>query len=137
MSYLLNPRESNSSVASTGRSGGRHQIKRSLTELAAPVKLSRHHRKDRHYDEKGTPQSAAATPMSLQQQAMYNRASLDMPRSEGMTPMKSPDQSRRASLMLQREEEARGLYGLDQPESRANTEERLRQERERASLRVE
>lgn len=133
----LNPRDSSGSVVSTGRSGSRQQIKRSFTELASPVKLSRHHRKERHYDEKASQSVAAVTPYLQPQALQKDRISLDLPRSEAVTPMMTPDQSRRASLMLQRDEEARIANALNQLQTKADREERLREEREKASLRVE
>ncbi|CAM1506550.1 Fc.00g061910.m01.CDS01 [Cosmosporella sp. VM-42] len=128
MSNFISPRNSNNSVSSTSRSGSRHHIKRSITEFAAPVKLSRHHRKDRYHDERG-PQVPAA---NVQQQTRF---SLDMPRSEGVTPMMSPDQSRRPSVMLQRDEENR--TALMQAELKASMEEKLRAQQDKASSRVD
>ena len=127
MSNFISPRDSGNSVSTTTRSGSRHQIKRSITEFAAPVKLSRH-RKDRYHDERGPKVPGA----NLQHQTRF---SLDTPRSEGMTPKMSPDQSRRPSVMLQREEENR--TALIQAELKANLEEKLRVEQDKASSRVE
>ncbi|KAF7564043.1 hypothetical protein G7046_g21 [Stylonectria norvegica] len=129
------PRDSNPSAASNP-AGSRHQIRRSITEVAPPDKPSRHHhhrqlhlRKDRHHEERA-PQSASAN--------LYPyRTSIDMPRSEGVTPMMSPDQSRRPSIMLQRDDENRITNVLVQFEPNVDVEEKLREEQEKASSRVE
>ncbi|KAH7328745.1 hypothetical protein B0I35DRAFT_418212 [Stachybotrys elegans] len=87
------------SRTASGRARGRHQIKRSITELTSPVRLHlQNHplRKDRYNDDK-QPQSANP--------AFQFRSSLEIPQSEGTTPLMSPNQSRRASIMLHREEE--------------------------------
>lgn len=115
------------------KSGNRHQLKRSITELASPVKLSRQQRKDRdrHNDDR-PPHAVSANPL------LWSRTSVDMPRSEGVTPIISPDQSRRPSIMLQRDEENRTSNPVPPPpEPKVNKEERLREEREKTSSQVE
>jgi hypothetical protein len=112
-------------------SRSRHQIKRSITELASPVRLhlhnhhhNSHHRKDRHHDDPVTQSAAAKFPP---------RASFDVVRpASGFTPVMSPNQSRRASIMGHREEDGL-LPGAKQQQS----QEKLQQEAEEAELRVE
>lgn len=117
------------------RSGGRHQARRSLTEFTSPVKLHRHHhhhthqdqhhqhhrRKDHHHDDKGPP-TANTLPLI--------RNSLDMPLSGDATPYLSPDQSRRASVHVYRDDDAK-------LETRESREARLRLEQEKAAIRAE
>ncbi|KAF7549561.1 hypothetical protein G7Z17_g6308 [Cylindrodendrum hubeiense] len=127
----FSPRHSIDEVRRT-KSGNRHQLKRSITELASPVKLSRQQRKDRdrQHDDR-PPHPVSANPF------LWSRTSVDMPRSEGVTPIISPDQSRRPSIMLQREEEIRAPNPAPPPEPKVNKEERLREEREKTSSQVE
>ena len=52
--------------------------------------------------------------------------------------MMSPDQSRRPSVMLQREEEENKVgNGLNQTAPQLNQEEKFREEREKGSTRIE
>ncbi|KAL6403621.1 hypothetical protein AUP68_12979 [Ilyonectria robusta] len=132
LTMAFSPRHSIDEVRRS-KSGNRHQLKRSITELASPVKLSRQQRKDRdrHNDDR-PPHAVSANPL------LWSRTSVDMPRSEGVTPIISPDQSRRPSIMLQREEENRTSNPLPPPpEPKVNKEERLREEREKTSSQVE
>ncbi|KAI1336824.1 hypothetical protein F5Y15DRAFT_418640 [Xylariaceae sp. FL0016] len=76
----------------------RHQVKRSLTELSPPTsKASRHyhlhhHRKDRDRDDRP---AISATPT-----LHMPRGSIDLPRSEGVTPVGIPsDTSRRLDML--------------------------------------
>ncbi|PNY25503.1 Uncharacterized protein TCAP_04554 [Tolypocladium capitatum] len=113
------------------RSGGRHQVKLSITEFTSPVKLhlhhhhhahqhEHHHRRD-HHDDKGPP-TAYAPPLI--------RHSLDMPRSEAATPFLIPDQSRRASVLVSKDDDGK----LETKEGR---EARLRLEQQKASIRAD
>ncbi|KAH7170660.1 hypothetical protein EDB81DRAFT_174821 [Dactylonectria macrodidyma] len=126
----FSPRHSIDEVRRT-KSGNRHQLKRSITELTSPTKLSRQQRKDRDRSDDRPPQATSANPF------IWSRTSVDMPRSEGVTPVISPDQSRRPSVMLQREEENRAQNPAPPSEPKANKEEKLREEREKTSSQVE
>ncbi|KPM37690.1 hypothetical protein AK830_g8869 [Neonectria ditissima] len=130
MASSFSPRHSTDSVRRT-KSGNRHQLKRSITELASPVKLSRQQRKDRdrQHDDRA-PHPVSANPF------IWSRNSVDMARSEGVTPIMSPDQSRRPSLMLQREEENRASNPISPLEPKFS-KERLQEEREKTSSQVE
>ena len=131
--------------------GGRHQLKRSISELTSPGRLYRNpvtslqlnlqdgssrsarqqqpqqqqqqhhlHRKDRAYDKRASVQSTSAVVSRM-------RHSLEIPRSNGITPLVSPVQSRRASIFLQGDEDASGEA----------SEQVQRHERENASQRAE
>ena len=119
--------------ASPPRSGGRHQIKRSLTELAiVPVKLKSgggHHarhsvqhqqRKDRYNDGR---EAQTAHPGTI-------RHSLDLPRPDALST------SRRGSAMASRDEDV-SRANSKQPSSKGSKDERLRKEIDRADNRVE
>ncbi|KAI8966033.1 hypothetical protein F5Y11DRAFT_311207 [Daldinia sp. FL1419] len=76
-----------------------HQVRRSITELSSPIKLSRHHhlhhihqRKDRDNDDH-TPQSAG--PMLLH----LPRGSFELPRSEGTTPYANSETNLKFSML--------------------------------------
>ena len=115
-----------SKPALSSRSGGRHQIKRSISELTSPVRLHRHHhnhqRRDRHNDDK--------EPLSANPATAAARHSLDVSRSEGVTPLITPNQSRRASVMMSQEVDPMAV-------PREDREEDVRREREKAAARVE
>ncbi|KAK7421947.1 hypothetical protein QQX98_001941 [Neonectria punicea] len=131
MASSFSPRHSTESVRRT-KSGNRHQLKRSITELASPVKLSRQQRKDRdRQNDDRAPQPVSANPF------IWSRNSVDMTRSEGVTPIMNPDQSRRPSVMLQREEENRAPNPGSPLEYKASKEERFQEEREKTSSQVE
>ncbi|KAH6898292.1 hypothetical protein B0T10DRAFT_103090 [Thelonectria olida] len=136
----FSPRASSESVSRTRPGGNRHQLKRSITELASPAKLARQNRRDRdrYHDDRPSAQPMSANPF------FWSATSVEMPRSEGVTPIISPDQSRRPSIMLQREEEALRAPNPvvaapppQQPEPRINKEEELKEEREKTSTQVE
>ncbi|KAF5020929.1 hypothetical protein F66182_7034 [Fusarium sp. NRRL 66182] len=136
---FTSPRDSANSVTSI-RSGNRHQLKRSITELASPVKLNRRKDKerDRYNDERA--QISISHPVSANPH-YPTRASVDiMPRSEGVTPYMSPDQSRRPSLMLSREEENRttsaGTNTAGPAEPKMD-KDKLQEEQAKTSLQVE
>ncbi|KAH6606579.1 septum formation initiator domain-containing [Trichoderma cornu-damae] len=103
--------ESPSPATPPARPGGRRVVQRSLTEVTPPDKLHR----AKQLDDGDSPST----------QRM--RRSVDVPRSGAATPMVSPDQSRRASLLIPRD-------GDDKPDSRGAREdkdkERLPGERE-------
>lgn len=118
--------------SSPSRPSGRHQIKRSITEFALPVKLkgphSRHSthipRKDRHRHDTREPQSAHPTLV---------RHSVDMPRPEPLP------QSRRESglvVVVDTKDEDSSKFSPSRLQSQAS-EEKLRQERDKAIHRIE
>lgn len=115
------------------RPGGRHQIKRSLTELTGPVKLksghhARHsvqhnhppHRRDRYNDDKELQTAHPGT----------TRRSLDMPRSDALS------HSRRPSAMGLRDEDV-SRVNSNQLSIKANKDDKLRKELDRTDSRVE
>ncbi|KAK5990384.1 hypothetical protein PT974_08652 [Cladobotryum mycophilum] len=113
-----------SPATSPSKPGGRHQIKRSLTEFTSPGKLQRaqhqhyHYRPDRAYDDK--------PPTSMPSSIMQGRHSVDLPRSENVSPMMSPNESRRGSVLIQKD-------GDDRTESR-DSKEKLPGDREGSLL---
>ncbi|KAF5669825.1 septum formation initiator domain-containing protein [Fusarium heterosporum] len=135
---LTSPRDSVNSVSSV-RSGSRHQLKRSITELASPVKLNR--RKEKERDRYNEDRASHAHHVSVSHLASANpqyqgRASIDiMTRSEGVTPYMSPDQSRRQSLMLSREEETRPANTTASVEPK--TSERVQEDQAKTTSQVE
>ncbi|KAI8671218.1 hypothetical protein NCS57_00596000 [Fusarium keratoplasticum] len=136
------PRDSTNSVSSI-RSGSRHQLKRSITELTSPVKLSRRKEKererdrDRYHDDRAPHYISISHPVSVSPY-YQGRASVEiMPRSEGVTPMMSPDQSRRPSVMLAREEENRNGNAAVPVEPKLNKEEKLKEDQAKSSSQVE
>ncbi|KEY70605.1 hypothetical protein S7711_02209 [Stachybotrys chartarum IBT 7711] len=122
---LGTPVQDGSRPSVSSRSGGRHQIKRSITELASPMRLhlQPHHRKDRQHDDKAAQSAHPSFPL---------RSSFDVSRSEGVTPL-GLDQSLRASLMVRKEEEDT----LQQMLQDSHDERGLQKEREDAGFRVE
>ncbi|EKJ75673.1 hypothetical protein NXS19_012509 [Fusarium pseudograminearum] len=136
---LTSPRDSVNSVSSI-RSGGRHQLKRSITELASPVKLNRRKEKerDRYNEDRASHAHHISISHPLSPNSLYqSRASVDiMPRSEGVTPYMSPDQSRRPSLMLSREEENK-VVSVPAPVEPKASRERIQEEKVKTSLQVE
>ena len=112
------------------QSGGRHQIKRSLTELAVPVKLkSGHHskhpvqqqvRKDRYQDGR-EPQTAH--PGAI-------RHSLDLPRPDVLSA------SRRTSAMASRDDDV-SRANSKQPSSKGSKDGKLRKELDKTDGRIE
>ncbi|KAI8720969.1 hypothetical protein NCS52_00543100 [Fusarium sp. LHS14.1] len=141
---LTGPRDSTNSVSSI-RSGSRHQLKRSITELTSPVKLSRRKEKererdrDRYHDDRAPPSHYISISHPVSVSPYYQgRASVEiMPRSEGVTPMISPDQSRRPSIMLAREEENRNGSAAVPVEPKLNKEEKLKDDQTKSSSQVE
>ncbi|KAM0434565.1 hypothetical protein ACHAPT_003661 [Fusarium lateritium] len=129
-SAFTGPRDSTNSVSSI-RSGSRHQLKRSITELTSPVKLSRRKEKererdrDRYHDDRAPHSHYISISHPVSVSPYYqSRASVEiMPRSEGVTPMISPDQSRRPSVMLAKEEENRNGNVAIAAEPKLNKEE--------------
>ncbi|EGU79336.1 hypothetical protein FOQG_00273 [Fusarium oxysporum f. sp. raphani 54005] len=135
---FTSPRDSTNSVSSV-RSSSRHQLKRSITELASPVKLGRREKKERdRYNEDRAVHAhhiSISHPVSANPQ-YQGRASVDiMTRSEGVTPYMSPDQSRRPSLMLSREEENKALNVPAPPEPK--TKEKILEDQAKTSSQVE
>ncbi|KAI5465936.1 hypothetical protein BGZ63DRAFT_400370 [Mariannaea sp. PMI_226] len=137
----FSPRASSESVARPRPGGSRHQLKRSITELASPGKLSRQNRRDR--DQRLNDDRPSAPPMTANP-FIWSRTSVDMPRSEGITPIISPDQSRRPSIMLQREEDLRPPNLIvaaplppPPPDYGIKKEERLAEEQEKSTSQIE
>lgn len=135
---FTSPRNSTNSVSSV-RSSSRHQLKRSITELASPVKLGRREKKERdRYNEDRAVHAhhiSISHPVSANPQ-YQGRASVDiMTRSEGVTPYMSPDQSRRPSLMLSREEENKAPNVPAPPEPK--TKEKILEDQAKTSSQVE
>ncbi|WZH44975.1 Septum formation initiator domain-containing protein [Fusarium acuminatum] len=135
---LTSPRDSVNSVSSV-RSGSRHQLKRSITELASPVKLNRRKEKerDRYNEERASHAHHISVSHPLSPNSLYQgRASVDiMTRSEGVTPYMSPDQSRRPSLMLSREEETKAAITTSPTEPKTN--EKAQEDQDKTSSQVE
>ncbi|KAM5365017.1 hypothetical protein ACJZ2D_011212 [Fusarium nematophilum] len=140
---FTSPRGSSNSVSSV-RSGSRHQLKRSITELTSPVKLSRWKERDRDRDRyhDDRPPHFHSHSYSISQPVSANpnyqsRASVDIVvRSEGVTPLMSPDQSRRPSIMLAREDENRIANVALPPEPKVN-EDKLKEEQAKTYSQVE
>ena len=149
------------SKPTTPKRGGRHQLKRSLTEFPSPEKLhpkevpgqthepigiqalvqsqqNSHKpwlpfRKDKHSDDKGA--TSAANPLSSL------RHSLDMARSETATPLFTPAQSRRPSVSGKHSNSRRQSVSVTRSKNEkavvaAASEKQLHQEQEAASLRT-
>ncbi|KAI0600183.1 hypothetical protein F4775DRAFT_590515 [Biscogniauxia sp. FL1348] len=81
-----------------------HQIKRSVSELSSPIKLPRHQRRERDLDDRA---SLSASPV-----IHLPRDSLDLPRSEGVTPGATTDTSRRLDMFLPGAEDAGNHAGI-------------------------
>lgn len=133
----------------------RHQLQRSITEFTAPVRLGKHHHHNRHNHHMthtshhhGSHVSSRhkkysirddrnmSVPQSAAPVLQVPRASLDVPRPEGVTPGNiSPTPSPRGSIYFNPagNEIAGGLSVLAPGESR---EEALRREKERAEVRT-
>lgn len=129
----------------------RHQLQRSITEIASPVRLGKHHHHHRHNHH--TPHAPhrhstrqkkysirddrnMSVPQSAAPVLQLPRVSLDAPRAEGVNPRNiSPTPSPRGSLFFNApgSEIAGGLSALAPGESR---EEALRREKERAEART-
>ncbi|KAI5927752.1 hypothetical protein F4810DRAFT_279926 [Camillea tinctor] len=81
-----------------------HEIKRSASELSSPIKLSRHqplhHRRERSRDDR------ASLPLPANPLIPLSRGSVDLPRSEGVTPGATTDTSRRLDMFLPGAEDA-------------------------------
>ncbi|KAK2591838.1 hypothetical protein QQS21_010477 [Conoideocrella luteorostrata] len=111
----------------SSRPSSRHQIKRSLTELASPGKHHRrphlHRKQDSQFEEKEKP------PLSSAILAAQIRSSLDIPVSAGTSPFMSPSGSRRASILVPKENHCH-------EETKEKREVRLLQEQEKASIRA-
>ncbi|KAI0482927.1 hypothetical protein GGR56DRAFT_214486 [Xylariaceae sp. FL0804] len=107
----------------------RHQVKRSITEVSPPPKSHRHHRLHARRKERDRDQRL---PWSAGSSIHLPRGSLDMPRSEGVTP--STDIRRRSDLLQ---------YGAEQAENATRTattrasapsrEERLGEQRKKTA----
>lgn len=108
----------------SSRPGSRHQIKRSLSELTSPGRL--HRRQQQHRRQESIQDEKLWSPANITTQM---RRSLDLPMSAGATPVMSPNQSRRASILIPKDN------GLD--ESKEDKEARLLMEQEKASIRTE
>ncbi|KAK0624678.1 hypothetical protein B0T17DRAFT_530791 [Bombardia bombarda] len=91
--------------ASASPARSRHQISRSISELSSPIRLHRHHShraaaKEKERERDGlSPISQIPTATSAMS-SIQVRVSLDGSRSEGITPNLSPNQSRRASILV-------------------------------------
>ncbi|ORY66389.1 uncharacterized protein BCR38DRAFT_484025 [Pseudomassariella vexata] len=112
----------------------RHQLSRSITELSAPIRLHRHHQLHHQLHQRRQPSRDDGTlqPVSLTIQSP--RASLDLPRSEGVTPYTmSTDQSRRTSMLPPGAEELGALAAAAVVASR---ERQLHEERSQAASRT-
>ncbi|CEJ95057.1 hypothetical protein VHEMI10560 [[Torrubiella] hemipterigena] len=80
------------------RSGKRHQIKRSLSELASPTRGSRaQSRREPPQDDRH---------LHLVHSTPITRRSLDTPRFDGSNMAQSPEDSRRPSIFVARDEAA-------------------------------
>jgi hypothetical protein len=105
------------------------------------VKLGRREKKEKERDRYNEDRAVHPHHISISHPVSANpqyqgRASVDiMTRSEGVTPYMSPDQSRRPSLMLSREEENRTLNVPAPPEPK--TKERILEDQARTSSQVE
>ncbi|KAK8872873.1 hypothetical protein PGQ11_003387 [Apiospora arundinis] len=127
-----------SSTRSASPRRPQHRMSRSITDASAPTKQRHghqhhhlphlHQRRNQRDRNDRVPQSAAPT---LQMPA---RASLDFPRSEGVTPymLSSAEQSRRASMLFQGTED----IGTLATAAAAVREKQLQTERERAASRT-
>ncbi|KAI1500083.1 hypothetical protein F5X99DRAFT_387597 [Biscogniauxia marginata] len=115
-------------MVSTSPQRPRHQIKRSASELSSPIKLPRHHhlhrRRERDRDDRS---SLPANPV-----INLPRGSLDLPRSEGVTPGATTDTSRRTDMFLPGAEDAANYAGAStaQQPSRSK-EEQVQSQRQR------
>jgi hypothetical protein len=120
----------------------RHQITRSITELSSPIKLHRHHphhshhsqhsqqhqhpsRKDRQHQDDRVPQSA---------NPILEGTNIDLTKSEGVTPNRTPNQSHRASLFVPPTENQPTLRS--QSGKKTDMEDVLRQEKDKAVSRA-
>lgn len=104
----------------------RHRVSRSITEVTSPIRL---HRNSRRYQDQND-----LGPQSLASNLRLSRASLDLPRSESVTPhLVSPNQSRRASMLPSAAEE---IGALAAAAAAASKERELQLERERSALRT-
>lgn len=129
------PRDSTNTISSV-RPGSRHQLKRSITDFTSPVKLSRRTTKDRDRDrEPGLYRPISPNPY-IPSRASVDIMPIPMPRSEGVTPLISPDQSRRPSIRVG-EEENKSANTAIPPEHDVKTEESSKEEQEKASLQVQ
>ncbi|KAK6843566.1 hypothetical protein PG987_004426 [Apiospora arundinis] len=127
-----------SSTRSASPRRPQHRMSRSITDASAPTKQRHghqhhhlphlHQRRNQRDRNDRVPQSAAPT---LQMPA---RASLDFPRSEGVTPymLSSAEQSRRASMLFQGTED----IGTLATAAAAVREKQLQTEKERAASRT-
>lgn len=134
----------------------RHQLQRSITEFASPVRLGKHHHHHHRHNHHATHTSHhhgnhgsarrkrytirddrnMSVPQSAAPVLQLPRASLDVARSEGVTPYnRSPTPSPRGSFFVNPPgtEIAGGLSVIAPGESR---EDALRREKERAEART-
>merc|ERR1712000_28244 len=119
----------------------RHQIKRSLSELASPAKRSGHsarhsthhyhghhgYRREKNRDLEGASEPQTAHPIS----GRYGRISLDMPRPEGMHTRR--DSAMAVALVPRENVETRDVSG----NSGRGKEEKLKRELDKAEVRVQ
>ncbi|KAI1487454.1 hypothetical protein F5X96DRAFT_149054 [Biscogniauxia mediterranea] len=95
-------------AVSTSPQRPQHQINRSASELSSPIKLPRHHplhqRRERDRDDRASLSANPAIPLP--------RDSLDLPRSEGVTPGATTDTSRRLDMFLPGAEDAGNHAGV-------------------------
>lgn len=112
---------------------GRHQIRRSITEVASPPKIQRaieehrhEHRHRHHHSHRKDRQKTEGAPYSALP-AFHLRHSLDLPRPNDAS-LLDPSHSRRPSGVLHKGDDVK----LSKQE-----EEKLKQEREKALFRAE
>jgi len=111
----------------------RHHITRSITEVTSPVRASRHHHNNgnhklRNRDDKGADPASAAP-------FIGDRRSLDLFRSEAVTPSLTPSASRRQSVHMAGEDNVHGT-NPDQAARMRTQEEELKLEQGRAIART-
>ncbi|QPH01479.1 hypothetical protein C2857_005680 [Epichloe festucae Fl1] len=111
----------------SSRPSSRHQIKRSLTEFASPSKL--HRRPHPHRRQESQLEDREKPPLSSAILAAQIRNPLDIPVSTGTSSCMTPGGSRRASILVPKE----NGHG----ESREKREASLLLEQEKASLRTD
>jgi hypothetical protein len=114
--------------SSLNRPSSRHQIKRSLSELASPGRHPRrpqlHRRQHTHYEDKDKP------PLSSAILTGQTRRSLDIPLSTATPPLMSPSPSRQGSTLALKE--------AGDPETMEKREAaKVMQQEEQACLRAE
>ncbi|KAI0021449.1 hypothetical protein F4780DRAFT_770164 [Xylariomycetidae sp. FL0641] len=97
--------EGSEPVKTTTPKRPRHQVRRSISETSPPVKRSLHHHLHHHHLHHHHSQRKDRAPLSA---APIPRGSLEMPRSEGVTPAPLADASQRLDMFLPKNDEAAG-----------------------------